>query len=438
MQIILIGLNHKTAPIHIREKLAFSKENVFQAIDQLMIKDFFSEMCIISTCNRVEILVVSNLPKDKALKQVMDEFLSYLKTHRKVETSTLLPLFYVHQHLDAVRHLFRVASSLDSMIVGEPQILGQIKDSYRLAVAKKSAGVLINRLLHRTFSIAKKVRSETGIGDHAVSISYAAIELGRKIFGSLKDRNVLLIGAGEMAELSVEHLIRHHAGTIFVANRTFERGMQLANRFKGTAIRFDEIENYLIHVDIVISSTGAPECILNRKDLKKVMKQRKQRPIFFIDIAVPRDIDPDINQLENAYLYDIDDLQGVIDINVNQRQKEALRAERLIDEAVVRFEEWLNKLDVVPTIKALKQKIETITEAEIHKTINSLIDIDIDSKELLPALERMGNAIMNKILHDPIQFLKGEGYHKDRSSCLALTQKLFRLDESDNNCKQIL
>ncbi|MBF0451528.1 MAG: glutamyl-tRNA reductase [Candidatus Magnetomorum sp.] len=430
MQTILIGLNHKTAPIHIREILAFSQEDIFQAIDDLMKVNFFSEMCIFSTCNRVEILVVTDLPEDTALKQVMDVFLKYLENHRNVDTSHLVSLFYVHQNLDAVRHLFRVASSLDSMILGEPQILGQIKESYRLAVAKKSAGVLINRLLHRTFSIAKRVRSETGIGDHAVSISYAAIELGRKIFGTLKGKQVMLIGAGEMAELAVEHLIRHHAGTIYVANRTFERGMQLANRFKGTAIRFDEIEDQLIHVDIVISSTGAPECILNRNQVKKVMKRRKQRPIFFIDIAVPRDIDPDINQLENAYLYDIDDLQGVIDINVNQRQKEALRAERIVDEAVVRFEDWLNNLNIVPTIKALKQKIEAITACEIQKTWQSLGQND--SPEILPALERMGNAIMNKILHDPIQFLKGEGYHKDHSAGLSLTQKLFRLEESES------
>jgi glutamyl-tRNA reductase len=429
MQIILIGLNHKTAPIDIRETLAFSKEDIFKAIDLLMTHSFISEMCIISTCNRVEILVVANLSKETALTQTMDVFLNYLESHRKLDISQLKPLFYGHQHIDAVRHIFRVASSLDSMIVGEPQILGQLKDSYRMAVAKKSAGVLINRLLHRTFSIAKRVRSETGIGDHAVSISYAAIELGRKIFGSLEKRKVMLIGAGEMAELSVEHLIRHHAGTIYVANRTFDRGMQLANRFNGIAIRFDEIENHLIYVDIVISSTGSSECILNRNQLKKVMKRRKQRSMFFIDIAVPRDIDPDINQLENAYLYDIDDLQGVIDINVHQRQKEALRAERLIDEAVVRFEDWLKKLDVVPTIKALKQKIEDITIHEIQKTWQSIGETN--SPETLQALERMGNAIMNKILYDPIQFLKGEGYHKNRSACLALTQKMFRLHETE-------
>ena len=427
MQIILIGLNHKTAPINIREILAFSKEEISLAIDKLISVPFISEMCIFSTCNRVEILVVTNLSEENAKKQVMDEFLEYLLTYKKIDTKEILPLLYVHMNLNAVRHIFRVASSLDSMILGEPQILGQIKDSYRLAVTKKATGALINRMLHRTFSVAKKVRSETGIGDHAVSISYAAIELGRKIFGSLKNKKVLLIGAGEMAELSVEHLIRHHAGTIFVANRTFERGMQLANRFNGTAIRFDEIIEYLVKVDIVISSTGAQECILSRNQMKKVLKRRKQRPIFFIDIAVPRDIDPDINQLENAYLYDIDDLQGVIDINVNERQKEALRAERIIDESLVKFEEWLNNLAIIPTIKALKQKIENITQFEIHKTLQALNSKDSD--EFLPALERMGNSIMNKILHDPINFLKGEGYHKDSSACLVLTQKLFKLDQ---------
>jgi len=427
MQIILIGLNHKTAPVHIRETLAFSKDDITETIDSLIQDSTFSEICILSTCNRVEILVVTELSEKNAELQIMEKWLSFLSAYRQVTVTDIKPLFYVHHNLNAVRHLFRVAASLDSMVIGEPQILGQIKEAYRLAVSKKSAGVLINRLLHRTFSVAKRVRSETGIGDHAVSISYAAIELGKKIFGTLEKKTVMLIGAGEMAELAVEHLIRHHVGTIYVVNRTFERGMQLASRFKGTALRFDELLDHLVNVDIVISSTGATECILSKNQMKKVMKRRKQHSIFFIDIAVPRDIDPDINQLENAYLYDIDDLQGVIDINVNQRKKEALRAERIIDEAVVRFEEWLRNLDIVPTIKALKHKLETITHFEIQKTCQTLQNESFD--QLYPALELMGNAIMNKILHDPIQFLKGKGFHKDQSVGLDLTRRMFCLDD---------
>jgi len=426
MQIILIGLNHKSAPIHIRETLTFSKEDTKRAICELMQVSFFLEMCIFSTCNRVELLVVSDLSEENMRQQIMNKWIEYLSGCRDIDAHDVRSLFYVYQNLNAVRHIFRVASSLDSMIIGEPQILGQIKEAYRLAVRKKSAGVLINRLLHRTFSVAKRVRSETGIGDHAVSISYAAIELGRKIFGTLRNKSVMLIGAGEMAELAVDHLIRNHAGTIYVVNRTFERGMQLANRYKGTAIRFEELLDQLVNVEIVISSTGSSVCILTKTQMKKVMKIRKQRPIFFIDIAVPRDIDPDINQLENAYLYDIDDLQDVIDINVNQRKKEAIRAERIIDEAVVRFEEWLQNLDVVPTIKALRHKLENIIQFEIHKTCQSLQNENME--HLSPALKTMKNAIISKILHDPIISLKGEGYHKDRSVCLDLTRKLFRLD----------
>jgi glutamyl-tRNA reductase len=426
MQIILIGLNHKSAPIQIRETLAFSKEDTRLAINELMQVSFFLEMCIFSTCNRVELLVVSNLSKENVRQQVMTTWIEFLSNHRDIDANALHPLFYIHQNIDAVRHIFRVASSLDSMIIGEPQILGQIKESYRYAVQKKSAGVLINRLLHRTFSVAKRVRSETGIGDHAVSISYAAIELGKKIFGTLRNKPVMLIGAGEMAELAVEHLIRHHAGTIYVLNRTFERGMKLANQYKGVALRFEELLDQLVNVDIVISSTGASSCILTKTQMKKVMKHRKYRPIFFIDIAVPRDIDPDINQLENAYLYDIDDLQDVIDSNVNERKKEAILAERIVDEAVVRFEEWLNNLDIVPTIKELRHKLEDITHFEIQKTFQSLQNEN--NTQLYTALEKMGNAIINKVLHDPIKFLKGEGYHKDRSACLDLTRKLFCLD----------
>jgi len=319
-----------------------------------------------------------------------------------------------------------VASSLDSMMVGEPQILGQIKEAYREATVKKTSGVILNRLLHKTFFVAKRVRSETGIGDHAVSISYAAIELARKIFGSLEGKKVLLIGAGEMAELAVEHLIRNRAGDIFVANRTFERGVELARNFSGKPLRFDEVPESLSQVDIIISSTGSPDFVIRRDQVKGCMRGRKNRPIFFIDIAVPRDIDPKINRLSNVYVYDIDDLKGVIDENMEERNREAIKGERIVDEAVISYRKWYESLDVVPTIVGLRRKMEAIVAAEMKKTRTALNHLSDDDAH---AISRMTEAMIKKILHDPTLFLKGDGCHGDKSLYLDVTRKLFKLDD---------
>jgi glutamyl-tRNA reductase len=272
----------------------------------------------------------------------------------------------------------------------------------------KTSGVILNRLLHRTFSVAKRIRSETGIGDRAVSISYAAVELGKKIFGALEQKKVLLIGAGEMAELAVEHLIRNKVGDIFVANRTFETGVNLAKKFNGKAIRFEEIGESLETVDIIISSTGSPDFIITRNQVKSVIRSRHNRSLFFIDIAVPRDIDPEVNWLTNSYVYDIDDLKGVIDENIEDRQREAVKGERIIDEAVIRFRQWYESLDVVPTIIALRNKLESIAGAEVKKTLQS----NQISGQGADAIQKMTNAIINKVLHN-----------------IDVVRKLFKLDE---------
>ena len=307
LDIVLLGLNHKTAPVELRECLAFSKDETYAALKALQESPAISEAILISTCNRVELLMAT---EDKS--NAMDAVKLLLADFKKIPVTEFENALYIHDGDDAVRHIFRVASSLDSMVVGEPQILGQIKEAYQTATINKTSGVLLNKLLHRTFFVAKRVRNETGIGDHAVSISYAAIELGRKIFGTLEGKKVLLIGAGEMAELAVEHLIRNRTGDIFVANRTFERGVKLASKFKGKPVRFEEITDCLQRVDIIISSTGSPDYVVTRDQVKGVMHSRRNRPLFFIDIAVPRDIDPEINRLTNSYIYDIDDLKGVL------------------------------------------------------------------------------------------------------------------------------
>ncbi|MDP2644341.1 MAG: glutamyl-tRNA reductase [Desulfobacterales bacterium] len=421
-EILLIGLNHNTAPVELRECIAFSDEGTRAALENLKHQPDIKEALVISTCNRVEILLTTdNGPK--AIEYVK----GYISSFQSVPVADFENALYVYCGQDAVRHVFRVASSLDSMVVGEPQILGQIKEAYRVATQQKAAGIILNRMLHRAFVVAKRVRSETGIGDHAVSISYAAIELGRKIFGVLEGKKVLLVGAGEMAELAVEHLIRNKALDITVANRTFQRGIELAQKYKGRAIQFEEITEHLKFADIIISSTGSPDFVIFRDQVKNVMHTRRNRPIFFIDIAVPRDIDPEINRLSNAYVYDIDDLKGVINENIEDRKKEAKKGDRIINEAVVRFQQWYESLDVVSTIIALRNKMEAIAQAEFKKTIQSLGHLSEDDRR---AIDRMTNAMLNKILHDPMLFLKQNGVHAaGKSVYIDYTRKLFNLDE---------
>jgi len=419
--IILLGLNHKTAAVALRECVAFSKEESDTALESLRKHPCVAEVILLSTCNRVEILMVTHnrAGAAEAAKRFISEFKGLPIRHFE-------DALYLHEGDAAVRHIFRVAASLDSMVLGEPQILGQLKDAYRAATLKKTSGVILNRLLHKTFSVAKRIRTETGIGDHAVSVSYAAIELGRKIFGSLEGKKILLIGAGEMAELAVEHLIRHKAGDIFVANRTFERGLALAKRFNGNAIGFEEVPDSLQEVDIIISSTGSPDFVIRREQVKGKMRGRKNRPLFFIDIAVPRDIDPDINRVPNCYVYDIDDLKGVIDENVSDRAREAVKGERIVDEAVIHYRQWYESLDVVPTLVALREKLESIADAELKKTLRA----SRLSQENGQAVRRMTEAMISKILHDPTLFLKNAGCHGDKSAYLDVTRKLFNLDDA--------
>ena len=418
--IVLIGLNHKTASVELRECIAFSGEESATALQTLIRQAYIEEVILFSTCNRVEVLFVT-----PHTTEAIAETKKFIAEANNLRIDEFEESLYIHLNDEAVRHIFRVASSLDSMVLGEPQILGQIKEAYRSATELKTSGVILNRLLHRTFSVAKRIRSETGIGDRAVSISYAAVELGKKIFGSLAEKKILLIGAGEMAELAVEHLIRNKAGEIFVANRTFETGVALAKQFNGKAIRFEEIAESLKVVDIIISSTGSPDFVVSRKTVKSVIRTRRNRPLFFIDIAVPRDIDPEVNWLTNSYVYDIDDLKGVIDENLEDRQREAIKGERIIDESVIGFKNWYLSLEVVPTIVALRSKLETIVENEVGKTLKN--------NQMPPhraeSIKKMTDAIINKVLHGPTMFLKKSGMGDNKARQVDLVRKLFKLDE---------
>ena len=420
--IVLLGLNHKTAPVDVRECIAFSAEETDRALVMLRGNPTIGESVLFSTCNRIELLMAVD-ERDAAVRIAK----AFIAEFKKVPLSQFENALYQYVGDEAVRHTMQVAASLDSMVVGEPQILGQMKEAYRKATVEKTSGVILNKLLHRTFMVAKKVRTETGIGGHAVSISYAAIELGKKIFGDLEGKRIMLIGAGEMAELAVDHLIRNRAGTITVANRTFSSGVELANRFRGKAIKFEEIIDCISDVDIVISSTGAPEYVLQKNQIKAAMKSRRNRSLFFIDIAVPRDIDPAINRINNAYVYDIDDLKGIVDENIDDRNREAVKAHRIIDEAVIGFHQWVDTLKVVPTIVSLRGKVETMARQELEKTLVSLNHLSESDKR---AIQRMTGALVNKILHEPTDYLKKDGCRGNKSVALDLTRKLFNLEEN--------
>jgi len=425
--IVDIGMNHETAPVELRELIAFGGHNIRDVMNTIRgIKDI-KESIVLSTCNRVEILFTTD--KEKEAKESVTEFLSRVSGITKEE---LGPILYIYTNEEAIRHIFRVGASLDSMIVGEPQILGQVKEAYRIAVDHKSSSVILNRLMHRTFSLAKKIRTETDISGSAVSVSFAAVELGKKIFGDLQGKKVLLIGAGEMAELAATYLLNNKIAEILVANRTFSRAVELADHFHGKAISFEEIGDQLLEVDIVLTSTASPEPIISFNQVRTTMRGRKNRPLFFIDIAVPRDVEPRVNGIENVFVYDIDDLRGVVESNVNKRRGEAVKAERMVDEEVIKFTEWLKTLDVVPTIVALKDKCESIRQSELKKTLSSLGNLTPEHRE---AVENLTISIAKKILNDPIVFLKRKEDRASRNLYLDIARKLFNLDTDSDETK---
>ncbi len=418
--IVLLGVNHKTTPLEVREKMALSDgyESPLAALGAL---DTINEYYLLSTCNRVEVLFTCTDPTLARL-QILD-----LLFGSSIEKDQLERHVYQYQNNEAINHLFMVASSLDSMIVGESQILGQLKEAYRYASDLKTIGLVLNKLLHKSFTVAKRVRSETQIGANAVSISYAAIELARKIFGSLDDKKVLLVGAGEMAELAAEHLVGQGVSEVVVANRTLERAVKLARRFGGTAVSLGELVDQLAYVDIIVSSTGASSIILSKDDVKPVMKERRNKPLFFIDIAVPRDLDQNINDLENVYLYDIDDLNNVVEMNKAERDKEALKAERIVQEESLKFGQWLEKTELTPTIVELRSMADKICRNELEKSIGRIQGLTAAEQK---SVEKMASAIVAKVLHHPLQYLKNGNNGTNQKTRIDIVRDLFNLEES--------
>ena len=418
MNFQLLGVNHKTAPVEVRERLAIPERQLPEALRQLMQLPGVGEAMILCTCNRVEVLAqTANGSTD--LRQ-------FFRQHFSLDTSLYEPHLYEYHQNEAVRHVFRVASSLDSMIVGEPQILGQVKEAYATARAAGTVQSYLDLLLTRAFAVAKRVRTETEVGSSSVSVASAAVELAAKIFGSLQGKQVCLVGAGKMSELAARHLLARGAGPIFVANRTYDRARDLASRFGGQAIRFDQLYEHCEQADIVITSTGAPVAIFRREHGEKFLAKRKNRPMFFIDIAVPRDVDPAMNKLDGIFVYDIDDLQDAVATHVSGRKQEAQTAEKIIDAEVERFQARLQTLHVVPTIVSLQDHFETIRQAEVDRVRGRLGQLSAEQEE---AVETLSHGIVNKILHTPITRLKSAADGPEITTLLDTFRKIFNLQE---------
>ncbi len=418
MKVLVIGVNHRTASVDIREKLAFNGPKLEEGVFGLRKIPEVKEAAVLSTCNRVELYVCAS--KGSAAADHIKDFLAVFHNLSRQDFEKSL---YVHEAETAIRHIFRVSSSLDSMVLGEPQILGQIKDSFDFALNKKTTGVLLNKLMKKAISTAKRVRTETKIAENAVSISFAAVELAKKIFTDLAGKSFMLMGAGEMAELAARHLMNNGVQDVMVVNRTYERGCELAREFNGKPVRFEDFLTELVHTDIIICSTGAPSYVLLKEQMNKVMKERKHKPVFIIDISVPRNIDPQINKLDNVYLYSVDDLQEVVDANIHGRKIEAEKAEKIIDEEVDKFVRWMSSLDSVPTIVALRQKADEIKTEELEKLKSRITGLD---EEKMKAVEYMAAAIINKLIHPPTVALKEDT--EDRDELIAMIKKLYGID----------
>jgi glutamyl-tRNA reductase len=422
-EIVIVGLNHRSAPIEVRESVAFENSYLGDALMRLRGYSSIQEGVILSTCNRVEVVAAAS-DSNIAFNDI-NAFLSEQKSHRTA--GSIEDHIYTYKGAEAVRHLFRVAASLDSLVVGEPQILGQLKEYYDAAQQAGTVGTILHRLFHRSFSVAKRVRSETGIGSGAVSVSSVAVDLARRIFDSFDDKTVLLIGAGKMGALMARHLQSHGVRSLMVTNRTFERAVELAERIQGSPIRFEDFPKYLKLADLVIGCTGAPEVLIDANQVDRVLRERKNKAMFFIDIGDRRNFDPKINDLDNVYLYNIDDLKSVADENLQERSSEANKAESIVHDEVLSFVRWIASLEQVPTITALRQRFDDIRRRELERSLGSSLKGLTAAQRA--ALEDMTTAMINKMLHGPIAQLKSNSENDEEATLyIAALKKLFDLE----------
>ncbi|WP_111497420.1 glutamyl-tRNA reductase [Marinobacter bohaiensis] len=390
MALLTLGINHRTAPLELRERVAFTPETMAEAFSALTVAVGVKEAAILSTCNRTELYLAAE-------DDCADTVIQWLAGFHDMDPADLAEAFYIHANGDAVRHMMRVACGLDSMVLGEPQILGQLKDAYATARAHSASGSLLSRLFEQSFSVAKRVRTETSIGENPVSVAYAAVSLSRHIFSDLRKNKALLIGAGQTIELVARHLREAGVPDIIVANRTLERAQAVASEYDGHGILLSDIPEHLPGVDIVIASTASQLPVLGKGAVERALKVRKHRPYFMVDIAVPRDIEPEVSQLDDVYLYTVDDLRQVIEENLRSREGAAREAERLIESGVEEFQYQLRALDAVSTLKQYRQHAEDLRDREVERALKALRNGG-DPETLLRSL---GRGLTNKLLHEP-------------------------------------
>jgi glutamyl-tRNA reductase len=422
MHIVVVGLSHKTAPVEIREKLAIPESRLGEALTRLCSYSGVKEGMLLSTCNRVEVYaVVEELEPGYSRIQ---EFLA--DAHLALSSEQLMPHLYWQTGDRAILHLFRVASSLDSMVIGESQILGQLKDAFEMALTHKTTGLILNKVVKKAISVAKRVRTDTKIAEMAVSVSYAAVELAKKIFADLSDKTVLLVGAGEMAKLAARHFIANGVRHVRVTTRTPQHAVELADRFNGTAVPFEQFREDMASADIVLVSTGASHYLVGSDDVQRAVKQRMNRPMFLIDISVPRNIDPAVRHVDNAFLFDIDDLKSRVEQNRDERLQEAEKAEHMVVDEVSVVRQWLQSLEVTPTIVALKTRVDDIRRAEVEKVMGRLGHLSPQERALV---ESMASSIVNKLIHNTMVTLKSEVTSTEGAAFVEAARRFFNLSD---------
>jgi glutamyl-tRNA reductase len=421
MHILVVGINYKTAPVEIRERLTFNPNDLGDAMTRLQSKKSILENVIISTCNRTEIYAV--VDQLHTGRYYMKEFLS---EWFQIDQDEFVPYLFIYEQDGAINHLFHVACGLNSMVLGETQILGQVRTSFLLGQEKNTTGTVFNHLFKQAITLAKRAHSETDIGANAVSISYAAVELAKKIFGSLQNKHVLILGAGKMGELAIQNLHSNGVSKVTVINRTFEKAQNLASRFNGTAKSLQELQCALVEADILISSTGANDFVISKDMMVYVEKMRKGKPLFMVDIAVPRDLDPKLAELESVFLYDIDDLEGIVEANMKERKKEAVKIKLLIEAEIVEFKQWLNMLGVVPVISALREKALSIQAETMESIERKLPDLSDREKKIL---NKHTKSIINQLLKDPILQVKELSSQSNAEQALDLFVRIFNIED---------
>ncbi|KKO51327.1 glutamyl-tRNA reductase [Paenibacillus sp. DMB20] len=420
MHIVVVGLNYRTAPVEVRERFTFAEQDLPEALKQLKSTKSVLEGVIVATCNRTEIYVVVD-----RLSMCGYFIRSFMEQWFGIKREEFTKHLYIYEDEQAISHLFKVSCGLDSMVIGETQILGQVRNAFLKSQKEKATGTWFNMLFKQAVTLGKRAHSETSIGESAVSVSYAAVELGKRIFGTFHDKKVLILGAGKMSELTVKHLYANGAAEVFVANRTLARAEELALKFKGTPLGMEEATERLHEVDIVISSTGANDYVIRPMLVNETMKKRQARPLFMIDIAVPRDIDPDVGDVQNVFLYDIDDLEGIVESNLEMRRAEAAKIETMIQEEMEAFHQWLKTLGVRPAIRALQDKSNSIHEETLESLFNKLPELDERQRKVI---RRLTKSIVNQMMHDPINRIKEMTGGKQAAEALDYFTQIFALE----------